>query len=157
MKLRVKDNTGIKGKARIIKSNSLTGEVISISDWFDNLVVAGTGTGVNIITRLLGGDNTYSLQITSLKIGTGTTPPTNSDTDIETEVFEKTSIADKTISTSSVLFSFFIGTGDLPNGTYTELTLHAGTQLFSRLLITPAFVKGTNEDLTIEYQLSVNN
>lgn len=153
----MKSGFGIKGKYRFIKTDSITGEVLSISPWIKNKVMNGTGTGLNIITRLLGNDSTYPLAITKAKIGTGTNTPANGDTDLQTPVFTKNSVADQVISGNVVTISFFIADSELTNGTYTEFGIFAVNQLFARSIISPSYVKGTNEDTTIEYQLTATN
>lgn len=147
----------IKGRYRILKTDSITGDVLFISDWIDNLVVNGTGTGINIIARILGNDNTYPLPITKAKIGTGTTPPTNADTDIEAGGVTKNSVADQVVSGGVVTLSFFYTSAELPNGTYTEFAIFCVNQLFARSIISPSYTKGTNEDTTIEYEITVSN
>lgn len=147
----------IKGRYRIFKTDSITGDVLSISDWIPNLVVNGTGTGINIIARILGADNTYPLPITKAKIGTGTTAPTNADTDIEAGGVTKNTVADQIISGGVVTLSFFYTSAELPNGTYTEFAIFCVNQLFARSIISPSYTKGTNEDTTIEYEITVSN
>ncbi len=147
----------IKGRYRFYKTDSITGDFISVSEWCPNLVVNGTGTGVNIIARLLGNDSTYPLPITKAKIGTGTTPPTNADTDIEAGGVTKSTVADQVISGNVVTLSFFYTSAELPNGTYTEFAIFCVNQLFARSIISPSYVKGTNEDTTIEYEITVAN
>jgi len=146
-----------QGRFRFITTDSETGEVKRISDWNKNLVVNGTGTGVNIIARLLANDNTYSLAITKAKIGTGTNAPADSDTDLQTPTFTKNTVADQEVSANTVIISFFLTNAELANGTYTEFGIFAGTQLFARSIISPSYTKGTNEDTTVEYEIDVNN
>ncbi len=145
------------GRFRFITRDSNTGKVKRISEWHKNLVVNGTGTGINIFALLLSGDNTYPAEITKAKIGTGTATPTDADTDLQTPTFTKNTVADVEVSGSTVLFSFFLTTAELANGTYTEFGIFAGTQLFARAIISPSYVKGTNEDTTVEYEIDFTN
>lgn len=147
----------IKGRYRFYKTDSITGDVLSVSDWIPNLVVNGTGTGVNIIARLIGNDSTYPLPITKCKIGTGTTAPTNADTDIQTGGITKSSVSDQVVSGNVVTLSFFYTSAELPNNTYTEFAIFCVNQLFARSIISPSYTKGTNEDTTIEYEITVSN
>lgn len=147
----------LSGRYRIFKTDSITGDVISVSDWIPNLVMNGTGTGVNIIARLLGNDSTYPLPITKCKIGTGTTAPVDGNTDIEAGGVTKSSVADQVISGNVVTLSFFYTSAELPNGTYTEFAIFCVNQIFARSIISPSYVKGTNEDSTIEYEITVSN
>jgi len=153
----VKSKAQMSGRFRIITRDSNTGEIKRTSDWIKNLVVKSSSTGVGIIARLLGNDSTYPLAITKAKIGTGTTAPTDADTDLQTSVFTKNSVADQVISVNVVTLSFFITTSELANGTYTEFGIFCGNQLFARAIISPSYVKGTNEDTTIEYEITVGN
>lgn len=147
----------VKGRYRIFKTCNVTGDVLSVTDWIPNLVVNGTGTGVNIIARLLGNDSTYPLAITKCKIGTGTTAPTNADTDIEAGGVTKNSVADQVVSGGVVTLSFFYTSAELPNNTYTEFAIFCVDQLFARSIISPSYIKGTNEDTTCEYEITVSN
>jgi len=147
----------VSGRFRFITRDSITGEIKRISEWYKNLVVNGTGTGLNIIARVLANDNTYPLVITKAKIGTGTTAPANGDTDLETPTFTKNSVADQSVSGGVATISFFLTDAELANGTYTEFGIFSNTQLFARSIISPSYVKGTNEDTTVEYQVTFAN
>lgn len=155
--IEIKNKAGIKGRYRFIKTDSITGKVKEISEWIPNLIVSGSGTGINIIARILGADNTYPLAITKAKIGTGTNAPANSDTDLQTPTFTKNTVASQTVSSGTVTISFFLTTTELANGTYTEFGIFCVNQLFARSIISPSYVKGTNEDTTIEYEIDIAN
>lgn len=152
-----KGKIAMSGRYRIVKTNAISGEVISRTPWIENLVMNGTGTGVNLIARLLGNDNTYSLAITKCKIGTGTTAPTSADTDIESGGVTKNSVANQVVSGNVVTLSFFYTSSELPNGTYTEFAIFCTNQIFARSIISPSYSKGTNEDTTIEYEITISN
>lgn len=145
------------GRYRFIKTDSVTGEVLSVSPWIKNLVVNNAGRGVQIIADRLGGILTNDLTITKAKIGTGTNLPADSDTDLQTPTFTKNSVALVSVSGNVVSLSFFLTTSELANGTYTEFGIFAGTQLFARSIISPSYIKGTNQDTTIEYEITVSN
>ena len=155
-KLNLKNNSGISGSYVIRKYKAGTKELIWQSEPIKNLIVSSSGYGRNIIARVLASDNTYPLAITSAEIGTGNTAPTNADTNTETAVLTGISIAEVVVTNNVVVFSFFIASGELANGTYKEFTMKCGTQLFARSLITPNYVKGTNEDTTIDYTITVS-
>ena len=76
---------------------------------------------------------------------------------MQTPTFTKNSVALQEVSGGSVTISFFLTTAELSNGTYTEFGIFSGTQLFARSIITPSYVKGTNEDTTVEYQIDLSN
>lgn len=130
---------------------------IEVGPWIDNLVVAGTNHGLGLITKQLIGITTYPLEITQAKIGTGTTAPTNSDTNLQTPtlagILRSTQSATATVAT----MEFFISNTDLPNGTYTEFGLFCGDQLFARSIISPSYSKATNEDSGFEYVITLSN
>ncbi len=147
----------LKGRYVIKKTNSLTGEIISISDPIENLIMLADGLGVNLFLRRLANNLTYDCIITSAEIGTGSTAPANSDTDLVTPVLTGISPTSQTVGTSTCLISFFIPSASLANGTYTEFLLRCGTQAFARSLITPSYTKGTNEDTTVEYTITGSN
>ena len=155
----MKDGLSLKGTYRIIKSNSITGEVISISPYYNNLIVDGTDTGINLILDRLNSDNTYSLNITHLDIGTNSTAPALSD--VLASATARAAKATGVVSGSSLTLNFFFASADLANGTYYDIKLAIdGTasvntgKCFSRALLGSAYTKGTNEDTTIEYVIS---
>ena len=157
MEIKLKNKTGFTGKYRIIKTDAKTGEVISKSEFIENLIMKADTVGINLFIRRLGGDTTYDPIITSAEIGTGTTPPADGDTNLETPVTVGIIKADTTIGIDNVMIAFFIPDVDLPDDTYNEFGLRCGTQLFARSIITPAYVKGSNENTTIEYTITGNN
>lgn len=154
-----KENCGfrISGMYRIITTDSITGEVLYTSPWIKNKIMLGTNTGVNLLLARLANVLTYDTIITSAEIGTGTTPPTNADTNLQTPTVTGITVASSSVSSGSILLSFFIPSGSLSNGTYNEFGLRCGTRLFARSIISPAYTKGTNQDTTIEYTISGTN
>jgi hypothetical protein len=153
----MKSNFAFSGKYRIIKTDSITGEVLFVSPWIKNLIMLGTNTGVNILLQNLANVTAYSPIITSAEIGTGTTAPAASDTNLATPTVTGIAVASSSVSSGSILLSFFIPSASLANGTYKEFGLRCGTQLFARSLITPNYTKGTNQDTTIEYTINGAN
>lgn len=147
---------GLKGSFVITKLKEGTSEVIWRSKRIKNKVVsAAGGYGRNIIMRQLSADTTYPIAITNGKIGTGTTAPADSDTDLQTPVLSTINVASFELTNNVLIINFFIASASLANGTYTEFGLFMGSRLLARSLITPVFVKGTNEDVSIEYSLSL--
>lgn len=157
MKKFFNEKSGISGKYRFITKKSGTDEVLRTSEWIDNLVMNGTDTGVNLIMKTLIGTTTIN-EITSASIGTGTATPTDADTNLQTPVTTDIPRATQSISPTNVLtILFFIPDGDLPNGTYHEFGLFCETQIFSRSIISPAYVKGSTEDTVVEYVVTISN
>lgn len=155
----MEDKFLFKGKFRVIKTDSLTGKILYESPFYDNIIVDGTNTGINLILDRLNSDNTYSLNITYLDIGTNATTPALSDT--LTSAVARAVKATGVVAGSSLTLRFFFASADLANGTYQDVKLAIdGTasvntgQCFSRALFGSAYTKGTNEDTTIEYIIS---
>ena len=147
----------LNGKYQIIKTCSITGKVLYTSDWYDNLIMQGTNTGRDLILDRLNSDNTFSLNITHLDIGTSSTAPLITNTNLIAGV-ARTAKASGSVSGSALTFGFFFTSGSLANGTYNEIglfvdgTASLGTgQIFSRALFGSPYIKGTNEDTTINY------
>ena len=147
----------LKGRFKIITSKN--GEVIRETPYYNNIVVDGTNTGYNLILKRLYGDNTWSLNIKYLEIGTGSTTPAITDTAL-VSASARVLYATKEITSGSVKFRFFLPNGELPDGTYRELGLYVdGTatidtgKMFTRALLGADYTKDTNEDTTIEYEI----
>lgn len=153
----MKGNFNLKGKYRFIKTDSETGKVISISPWINNLIMKADTLGINLIIRRLGNDLTYDTIITSAEIGDDDTPPTNGDTDLVSPILIGILPALQSIATDNVTISFFIPSVDLANGTYKEFCIRCGTKMFARSIISPNYVKGTNENTTVEYLITGDN
>jgi len=147
----------IIGRLKIKTYKKGTRKLLRKTKWIKNLVVLNETRGGNLIVRRLGNDITYDLVITKAKIGTGTAPPVNSDTDLQTPVATIPDVAQRTIYLDKVLLSFFISDANLPNGTYNEFGVFCADRLFARTLIVPAYVKGTGEDTNIDYEIKFFN
>lgn len=118
----------------------------------ENLVVLSDGYGVNLIMRHLQGDPLLPLVIDNASIGTGSTAPAATDTDLETPVVTGIIRATGTLTAPDTLVTeWFITNDELPNGTYNEFGLKCGTRLWARSIISPSHTKASNEDTLIEY------
>lgn len=155
--IKEKSSFSFHGKKRFIKTNSITGEVISVSEWSDNLIMLADTLGLNLILRRLGNDLTYDTIITSAEIGTGNVAPADGTTDLTTPVLTGIIPALQAFTDDTLTISFFIPSVDLPNGTYKEFLLRCGTKAFAMSLVSPNYVKGTNENTTVEYLITANN
>lgn len=131
--------------------------VISKSPVISNLVVFNTDHGAQLILQHLAGDTTYPLNLDNASIGTGTTAAADTDTDLETPEVEDIPRVLVEINTDNIYTEWFIPSDELPNDTYTEFGLFAGTQLFARSIISPSFTKGNNEDALVEYTIYAGN
>lgn len=147
----------IHGAYRFKIYDSETGKFKRETDWHKNLVVYSTNHGLGMIAQQLIGITTYPLEITQLKIGTGTNPVNAANTDLQTTVTSGIIKATQSFTSTSATMEFFIPNAILPNGTYTELGIFCGNQLFARSLISPSFTKATNEDVGVEYIINLSN
>lgn len=134
----------------------------------NNLVVSSSNRGRNLIAQHLGDyadggvrDN-YPLAITYAELGSGTTPPANSDTELDTAV-DRTATSLAQVVDNVVTLNFFWADGDLANGTYNEFgTFTGGTgtlgsgQLFNHALLSPGYVKASGEDTSFEVEFTIN-
>lgn len=142
---------------RLLREGMLEGMIISKSPLIQNHVVFNADHGVDLFLQHLSGDTTYPLELDFAGIGTGTTPPTDSDTDLETPVVTEIVRAIVEKETDHIRTEWFITNDELPNGTYNEFGLYSGTQLFCRSLIEPSHTKSDNEDTLIEYFVYASN
>lgn len=154
--MKIKEKQTITGKFRAIKTCAITGKVLEVTPFYKNIIVNGTNTGKNLILDRLNADNTYSLNITHLDIGTDNTTPTIADTTLGSATARSAKVTG-VVSGSALTLRFFFATGDLANGTYYEVgTFIDGTasvdtgQMFNHALFGSAYTKGTNENTTIE-------
>lgn len=145
------------GRYRIKKYRAGTNALISVSPWIRNKVSTADTHGLNIIARRLSGNTAYDIVITQAKIGTGTTAPTESDTDLEATALSGIPLANQGYSGAQATLEFFIPDVDLADGTYTEFGIFAEDQLIARSLILPTYTKASNEDTSIEYIIAFSN
>lgn len=109
--------------------------------------------GLALITQQHGGA-ANSLEITSLELGDGNTAVAGGDTALDNLVLADVPPAKITPSGSSIVIEFFIVDAELPDGTYRELGLRAGSTLYTRALFTTPYVKVAGRDTIIRYTLS---
>lgn len=140
----------------ILKSGIL-GNLLLRESAHNNLIMLGTNTGLNLLLQQMGGNDTYPIEIDSAKIGDGTTPPVSADTDLENAILSDIDRSTVTIGTDTLVTEWFMTDTDLADGTYTELGLFCGTQIFCRSLIDPSHTKADNEDTLIEYTITAFN
>lgn len=146
----------IHGRYRFTVTKAGTKQFLYRTAWINNLVVNGADTGIQLIAQHLAADTTNPLAINTASIGTGSTAPSASDTDLETAVLEDISVATQVQAGSVVNTDFFITDAQLANGTYEEFGIFCTGKLFARSLIVPAFTKASGEDVTINYQITLS-
>lgn len=159
-RLFVREKNAMTGMVTVIKTNSKTGEVISVTKQ-KNRIMLGTNTGKTLILQRLIGTNTYTLNITHADIGTGTNTPADGNTALQTAV-ARVAKTTATISSNVATFQFFFSDGDLANGTYNEFgTFVDGTasvstgKIFNRALFGTPYVKASGEDTTIQLDITI--
>lgn len=156
--IRLKNNSKIKGKFRIITSDPVTKEVIKVGKWQENLISNADTCGHNIIIRHLYGDITYPLEITRARFGTVNTTPLASHTDIASPLAYDIEIASRSIvSATEVNIIFFAPNVYIPDDTYYTFAVYANTKVFGMHLLDTPFEKAGSVDTTIEYSYSIDN
>lgn len=158
--MNLEEKVGIKGRYKITATRG--GEVLSETDWINNLVMIGTATGLNLVLRALAGEETYPLEIIKAKLGTATATPVSADTDLGSPVVDNILVATVSYTNSVLTIKFFASDADVTNGTYNEFGIYCGTavaaaRLFARSIITPAYVKASGVDTTVTYQITASN
>lgn len=156
-KLKLKNKGGLEGSLVFKVHDSITGEFLYETEPIKNLIVSSDGYGRNLIIRQLAGDTTYPIEIDSASIGTGSTDPTDSTTDLSNPVLEDIQVSSSIVSNDIVVFSFFIANAELPNTTYNEFCLKCNGRMFSMLILSPAFTKTANQNTTAEYTISLSS
>lgn len=155
-------------KAYLMIQNLFEKNFIGVGAQNNNIIVSGTNTGRNLIAQQLGDylnigvNTTYPLRISYGEMGTGSTTPANSDTQLTTPS-DRTPIALSTVSGNVVTSQFFWADAELANATYYEFgtftggsaTLSSG-QLFNHALFSPSYTKASGEDTTVEVEFTIN-
>ena len=83
--VKIANNVTMHGEMELTVRDSKTGK-IKRTIKSKNKIMASANYGVGLIMQHFGGDNTYSLDLSKAKIGSGTTAPAAGDTDLETPV-----------------------------------------------------------------------
>lgn len=158
----LKEQMGISGKFKIITYKAGTKEVLRETDWYPNMIMLGTDTGKELVLDRLNATNTYTLNITHLDIGTGSTPPTIADTILDVPV-ARTGKATGSVTGNVLALQFFFADVSLPNTTYYEIgTFIDGTatistgRIFNRALFGVPYLKSANEDTTLQVNFTIN-
>lgn len=155
--LKVKDGTNLRGSFVIRTYKAGTKILLRESRVMHNIVVsASTGYGRNLILRALGGDGTYGITIDGAGIGTGSPVLADSTTALTAEVTSNFLLGNVSISNDSGIWSWFITDANLPDGTYTEFRMSIGARLLCIAAISPSHVKGTGEDTSVDYTLTLS-
>lgn len=143
------------GRYQIKVLDSKTGKVKRTLPWIKNLIVSNGNNGVRVFIQYLLNNKVNPIAISSASIGTGTTTPASTDTNLETPVTTGIPIANKANLGETAQYDFFITDASLPDGTYNEFGIFMGANLFARSIISPAFTKASGEDVSITYEVGV--
>lgn len=153
-KITSKNETGFIGEL-VIKTFK-DGKLIRQSEPIRNKVVSGSGGyGRNIVARQLAGDTTYGIEIDSASIGDDNTPVVDSDTNLGNAIETGIPLTNITVANNVVSIDVFLADANLPDDTYEEFGFFCNSRLFSRLIISPAYVKVTGEDTLFTYTLTL--
>ena len=156
--IKIKRNSKLKGRFRIITSDPVTKEILSTGEWQENIISNASNCGHNVIIQHLYGDITYPLEITRARFGTTNVTPLDTHTDIDSPLAYDIAIATRTyLSNTSIEFIFFAPNVFIPDDTYYTFGCYVGTKVFGMHLLDIPFVKSGNVDTTIQYQYSVDN
>lgn len=129
-----------------------------------NLVMDSPNYGLDLIIQRLAGNNTYSLNILWIEIGTGTTTPTVNDTALTTPSLRLPVSFQEDYGATDAIVQAYVADANLPNATYGEVgsfvdgSSSIGTgQLFNHALISPTYTKVSGQDTTIEIDFMIIN
>lgn len=148
----MQDNGIGRGSFEILSLEN--GKVVWQSEVMPNLIL---DTFWSLLIDHLAGDDSNPLAVTTLEVGTGDEPVTAADTALEELEVDNIPPAKTTPSAKSIQFEFFIVDAEMPDDTYRELGLRAGSTLITRALFTTPYVKISGRDTIIRYTLSFDS
>lgn len=141
----------------------LEGYSLGIEAATDNLIMTGSLTGRDLFIQYLINGTTYSGGINYGALGTGSTTPAASDTQLAAEVARVGPSTALDISNNQAQFQFYFPDANLANGTYHEAgsfmngTVSANTgKIFNRALLGSAYTKGAGTDTTLQINISLS-
>ena len=160
--LKIKKNSKIVGKFKILTHEAGTKNLISETDWIENTVSTASNHGLNLFIKHLFGDVTYALPITRARFGTTDVTPVEADSDIDSPLAYDIEIATRAlISNTEMEITFFAPNVYIPDDTYYTFSTYCSDRTFSMALIRDEnvsdFTKTGNVDTTIIYRYSIAN
>ena len=125
-----------------------------------NLIMTAANLGTDLVIQRLIGNNTYSLNITEGAVGTSTTAPTLTDTQLGAEAARATWQNANDISYNEAQFLFFFTDSMLNSGGSLSVaefgmfvdgtgTANSG-QMWNHALFSPTYSKVAGTDITVE-------
>lgn len=128
-----------------------------------NLIMQGSSTGMDLIIQKLISNNTYSCNINYGAIGTGSTTPAVTDTQLTTETARTTVALAQESGYNTATIQFFFPDTNLTNTTYREFgTFIDGTasansgQIFNHALFSVPYTKVGGTDTTVEVDIDLS-
>jgi len=127
-----------------------------------NLIMTGSLTGRDLLVQYLIGGTTYSGGINYGALGTGSTAPASSDTQLTSESARATPSTALDVSNNEAEFQFYFPDANLTNGTYHEAgTFMNGTatansgKMFNHALLGTPYTKASGVDTTLQVNISM--
>lgn len=154
---KTKEGVALKGVWKFTIRDAETGRIKRVY-YYENLIpTAGRAALANNLTNAT--PTVTPLRINFTSLGTGITAPANGDTQLQTEVFRKSTASHTNSNNVAFVTAFY--TAPEVTGTFREAGLHiaatitpnSGT-LFSRVAIN--ITKTATETLTIDYTITIN-
>jgi len=145
----MKEHLNITGTVKL-RSHDKDGNLI-MSMTVNNLV---TTAGKNLIVRKINND---AEDIDSISIGSGTTAPTLTDTDMETELANNTILFQSVdaVNTNEILFTTTFEE-NVGTGTINEVGLFSDSDtLVCRAVLSTPFEKSASEYLTVTWKIKI--
>lgn len=154
-----------KGRFEIITYEAGTKNEIKPRIYSENLVMNNATSGLQLLLNKMGGFRSETIKIQWMRVGTGTTTPTDGDTGLTTPLttggqdgdgyFDITFVQD---NGDSLIFECFMSDQDLPDGIYKEIgSYFTKGEIYSRSLFSTDFSKAAGEDKQVNYQLTFTN
>jgi hypothetical protein len=129
-----------------------------------NLIMDSPNYGLDLVIQRLTGNNTYTLNLLWIEIGTGSTTPTVNDTALTTPTVRAAVNFQEDFATTDAIVQCYITDANLPNATYYEVgsfvdgTSSVGSgQIFNHALLSPTYTKTAGVDTTVQIDVTVSN
>jgi hypothetical protein len=128
----------------------------------ENLIMTGSLTGRDLLVQYLIAGTTYSGGINYGALGTGSTTPAASDTELTAEVARVAPSTAFGIGNNEAEYQFYFPDANLANNTYREAgTFMNGTasldsgQIFNHALLGTPYIKTSGTDTTLQVNISM--
>ena len=150
----------LRANIHLILQKGLTGQVSQA-----NLIMSAANLGMDLIIQRLNGflvSPIYDLAINYIAIGTGSTTPTASDTQLTTETTRAVVVYSQDVNYNELILQTFLPDANLANGTYYEAGSFIGGSatpnsgiIFNHALFATPYVKTSGMDSTIEIDIQL--